>query len=163
MKVSKSVQIDSSLKDAWRVFADMSGVANYHPWVINSPLLSEHNTGKGASRRCEFQDGTSIVETITEWREHEYMKMTLSETPAPMKSGTVSVYFRSVNGGTEMRMEMDVKIGLGPIGWIIGPLVVRPLIKTRFEKSVLSMDHYIKTGTKFDPKGNIVDSSLAAT
>ena len=163
MKVFKSVQIDSSLKDAWRVFADMSGVANYHPWVINSPLLSERNTGKGASRRCEFRDNTSIVETITEWREHEYMKMTLSETPAPMKSGTVSVYFRSVNGGTEMRMEMDVKIGLGPIGWIIGPLVVRPLIKTRFEKSVLSMDHYIKTGTKFDPKGNIVDSSLAAT
>ena len=163
MIVSKSVRIDSALKDAWRVFADMSGVVNYHPWVINSPLLSERNTGKGASRRCEFQDGTSIVETVTESREHEYIKMTLSETPAPMKSGTVSVYFCSVNGGTELRMEMDVKIGLGPIGWIIGPLAVRPLIKSRFEKAMLSMDHFIKTGSKLDPKGNIVGTSVAAT
>ncbi len=82
MKVSKFVQIDSALKDAWRVFAELSRVVNYHPGVINSPSLSEGNTGKGASRRCEFRDNTSIVETIAEWREHEYMKMTLSETPA---------------------------------------------------------------------------------
>ena len=163
MKVSKSVQIDSALKDVWHVFADMSGVVNYHPWVINSPLLSDNNTGKGASRRCEFQDNTSIVETITEWREHEYMKMTLSETPAPMKSGTVSVTFSALNGGTEMKIEMDVKIGLGPIGWIIGPLMIRPLMNNRIEKMILSLDQYIKTGTKFDPKGNIVDSNFAAT
>ena len=162
MKVSIAIQVDSELKDVWAAFSSMSGIVNYHPWVINSPLLSKNDTGVGASRRCEFKDGTSIVETITELREREYISMTFSETPMPLKSGVVEVAFSSSGSGTEIKAEMDVKIGLGPLGWIIGPLFVRSLMKNRFEKAMLSMDQYIKTGTKFDTKGNATGLSLAA-
>jgi len=162
MKVSIAVQVDSELKDVWAAFSDWSGVVNYHPWVINSPLLSEQNVGIGASRRCEFQDDSSIVETVTEWREFENIKMTFSETPAPLKSGNVSVAFKASGGGTEIVAEMNVQVGLGPIGWIIGPLVVRPLMKTRFEKAMLSLDQFIKTGAKFDTDGKVTGLSLAS-
>lgn len=163
MKVFQSVKIDSKLKDVWHTFSDMSGIVNYHPWVVRSPLLSECNTGIGASRRCEFLDNTSIIETITDLHEYQYIKMTLSETPMPMKSGKVTASFQSKGTGTELTIEMDVEIGLGPIGWIIGPLMMRPIIKNRIKKMALSLDQYIKTGSKFDPKGNIVDSSMAAS
>ncbi|MCJ8340942.1 MAG: SRPBCC family protein [Pseudomonadales bacterium] len=160
MKVFQSVKIDSKLKDVWHIFSDMEGIVNYHPWVIRSPLLSDCNMGVGASRRCEFQDNTSVVETITEVREYEYIKMVLSETPVPMISGNVTASFQSTGGGTELTIEMDVKVGLGPLGWIIGPLIMRPIIKNRIKKMALSLDHYIKTGLKLDPKGNIVNSSI---
>ena len=160
MKVFQSVTIDSNLKDVWHIFSDMAGIVNYHPWVIRSPLLSDCKTGVGASRRCEFQDNTSVVETITDLREYEYIKMVLSETPMPMKSGKVTASFQSKGVGTELTIEMDVKVGLGPLGWIIGPLMMRPIIKNRIKKMALSLDHYIKTGSKFDPKGNIVNANI---
>ncbi len=163
MKVSQSVKISSKLKDVWHTFSDMSGIVNYHPWVVRSPLLSDRNTGIGASRRCEFQDNTSIVETITDLREYQYITMTLSETPMPMKSGTVTAFLHKSGTGTELTIKMDVKIGLGPLGWIIGPLMMRPIIKNRIKKMALSLDQFIKTGSKFDPKGNIVDSSIAVS
>ena len=161
MKVFQSVIIDSKLKDVWHNFSDMAGIVNYHPWVIRSPLLSDCNVGVGASRRCEFEDNTSVVETITDLHEYEYIKMVLSETPMPMKSGTVSASFQSKGASTELTIDMDVKVGLGPLGWIIGPLIMRPIIKNRIKKMALSLDHYIKTGSKFDPKGKVVKSNIA--
>jgi len=156
MKVSKTVSINSNPNDVWNALADWGSIVNYHPWVVNSPLLSSEKSGVGASRRCEFADKTSIVETVTKWQEYERMEITLSDTPFPLKSGTVAMVIKKFGSGTSVTFEMDIAIGMGPLGWIMGPLAIKPLMKTRIEKMLQSLEHYLKTGTKLDPKGNIV-------
>lgn len=164
MKVSKTVSIDSNPKDVWNTLSDWGGIVNYHPWVVNSPLLSNEKSGVGAARRCEFADKTSIVETITLWQEYDRIEMTLSDTPFPLKSGTgVMIVKENGSGGTTVFVELDIAVGMGPLGWIMGPLMIRPLMKTRIEKMLQSLDHYLKTGNKLDPKGKIVQLKVLSS
>ena len=84
MRVEQTARVNAQAKDVWAAFNDWGGVVRFQPWVVRSPLLSKNNEGVGASRRCEFSDDTSIVETISRIEEGRRIDMVLSETPKPM-------------------------------------------------------------------------------
>ena len=65
MKIEKTCTVSATLEQVWAAMIDWGGVWKFQPFVVRSPLLSAHNEGVGAARRCEFSDNTSIVETVT--------------------------------------------------------------------------------------------------
>ena len=67
ISATRTIQSDSA--SVWAAVADIGGVHRWHPKVRQSPLLSEANEGLGAKRRCDFYDGTSVVEEVTDWVE----------------------------------------------------------------------------------------------
>lgn len=69
INVEKTVLVKAGINQVWDIVSDMGGVYKYHPLVKKSPVLSENAVGIGATRRCEFYDGSSVVEKITELKE----------------------------------------------------------------------------------------------
>lgn len=153
MRVEKTLRVKANSADVWSKFKDWGGVWQFQPWVVRSPLLSEGNEGVGASRRCEFTDKTSIVETITNIEEGRKIDMSLSETPKPMLGGVGSIELTPKGGETDVTVTMDVKLGMGPLNPIMGPLMMRPMMKSRITKMLESLEYHIKSGGKLDPKG----------
>ncbi len=156
MLIEKTVRLKASPTDIWSKFQDWGNVWRFQPWVVRSPLLSDAGSGVGASRRCEFSDKTSIVETITKVVDGRRIEMSLTETPKPMLGGIGAIELQPSGGGTEVTVTMDVKLGMGPLNPVMGPLMMRPMMKSRISKMLESLDHHIATGGKLDPKGKKV-------
>ena len=68
----------------WDTISDVGTVKDWHPKVKHSPVLSAESTGVGATRRCEFYDGTSVVEQVTEAVEGRLLRVVLSEFSMPL-------------------------------------------------------------------------------
>ena len=153
MRLEHTVRVNAKAAEIWTTFNDWGGVWRYQPWVVTSPLLSSNNEGVGASRRCEFVDKTSIVETITKIDNGRRIDMTLSETPKPMKGGTSSIILSPKGGQTDVTVAMDITLGLGPLNPIIGNLMMKPMMRTRITKMLESLEYHLKTGGKIDSKG----------
>lgn len=153
MRVETTVHVNAASSEIWSVLSDWSGVWRYQPWVLRSPQLSDQNEGVGAARRCEFVDDTSIVETVTKWDVSRKIELELTETPKPMKGGWASIELNPVGAATNVTLVMDIKLGLGPLNPIMGPLMMRPMMKKRIIKMLESLEYHIKTGGKIDHKG----------
>ena len=154
MHIEKSVQIRAPVEEVWSHFYDWDNVWRFQPWVVRSPLLTNVENGVGASRRCEFSDGTSLVETITKVVPGKRVEFALSEAAKPMVGGTGSISVMSRSSGiTVVTVVMDIKLGLGLLNPVMG-LMMKPMMRNRIKKMVESLEHYILTGQKLDPKGN---------
>jgi len=57
---------DAPIDDVWPMFGDLSQIANYNPGIKTVDILSAEGVNKkegvGSVRRCNFNDGNSIVE-----------------------------------------------------------------------------------------------------
>ncbi|MEM7436105.1 MAG: SRPBCC family protein [Myxococcota bacterium] len=153
MHVEKTIRVNAPIEDVWNAFNDWGGVWRFQPWVQRSPLLSPNNEGVGASRRCEFFDKTSIVETITTIDEGRRIDMALSDTPKPMLGGTGSITLAPSGQATDVTVTMDVKLGMGPLNPIMGSLMMKPMMKKRITRMLESLDYHLHTGGKLDGKG----------
>ena len=160
MIVEKTVRVNASSMNIWKAFSDWGGVWRYQPWVVRSPLLSNNNEGVGASRRCEFVDNTSIVETITKIDKGRSIEMSLSHTPKPMKGGMAKIVLEPQENKTDVTVIMDVKLGMGPLNPILGNLVMKPMMKKRITKMLESLEFHLRTGGKIDHKGNKIGAQM---
>ncbi|MEM8836800.1 MAG: SRPBCC family protein [Pseudomonadota bacterium] len=153
MYVEMTNRVNASADKVWNAFCDWGGVWQFQPWVVRSPLLSANNEGIGAKRRCEFIDKTSIVETITRLEDGRAIHLTLSDTPKPMKGGTTVLRLRPHGNATDVTVEMDIQLGMGPLNPIIGNLMMKPMMKKRVALMLESLEYHLMTGGKIDAKG----------
>ena len=162
MRAKLTKRINATAEDAWAAFNDWGGIWRFQPWVVRSPLLSQNNEGVGAKRRCEFVDKTSIVETITKIEDGRAVHLSLSEAPKPMKGGTSVIRLSPRGNATDVTVEMDIQLGMGSLGAIMGTLIMKPMMKKRVSLMLDSLEHHLKTGGKIDSKGVKHASPVAA-
>lgn len=153
MHVEKNVRLNAGSSKIWEALSDWGGVWRFHPWVLRSPILGPVSKGVGAARRCEFEDKSSIVETITHIEEGRLIKMTLSETPKPMKGGAGSLRLTPRGQQTDVTVVMDVELGMGPLNPIMGALMMKPMMKKRIQRMLESLEFHLRTGGKIDSRG----------
>lgn len=147
LHVEKTIPINAPIQKVWQVIDDFGGVYKYHPIVEKSPMLSEIATGLGAKRRCEFYDNTSVVEEITDYKPGEYLKVKVSEFSMPLKSMTGTMRFKSINNATTaVTIELDFVVKGGILGWLMGVLMMRPMMKGMILKVLKSLEYHVISG-----------------
>ena len=152
--VAKTVLIQANEKDIWRIVADVGDVHKFHPMVDTSPVLSTEFQGMGATRRCEFYDGTSVVEKVVEWKEGKKMKLELSEFSMPFKYAVVTMSLESAGANsTYVTIEMEFMVKFGVFGKILGYLMMRPAMKMVFGKVLKGLNDHATTGQLVGQKG----------
>ncbi|GAW96812.1 MULTISPECIES: SRPBCC family protein [Colwellia] len=151
INVSGTHQVNASSSTVWRIISEIDGIHKWHPKVLHSPLLSNNPTGEGSARKCEFHDGTSVVETVTGWKEGESISMVLTEMSMPMKSAStvMSVQATGVNSST-VTIEMSFEPKFGMLGHLMGLLVMRPMMKMVFKQVIKGLNTYIANGEIVD-------------
>lgn len=131
----------------WEIISDYANIKNYHPFVDTSPMLSGHERGIGATRRCEFYDNTSIVEKVVDWQEGQSYAVELSEGSMPLKEAVVTMRVSPVDANaSEVTIEMDFVEKFGVPGKIMGVIMMRPMMKKMFSKVLDSLERHALTG-----------------
>jgi len=133
----------------WPLLADVTLVADWHPSVQTVDLLSPSPTGLGAARRCNFYDGTSVREVVTELSEGKSVTVELSEFSLPMKHFEAQVSLSPAGGGTtQVTFEMRYEVKFGILGKAMNFLMVRGQMSKLLNTVLAGLDHHAATGDR---------------
>ena len=79
-----------------------------------------------------------------------------------MKGGASIIRLTPVDNATDVTIEMDIEIGMGPLGAIMGALMMKPMMKKRVSLMLQSLEYHLNTGGKIDSHGVKHESPAAA-
>lgn len=153
--ITHTMRAEISVERIWHVLSDFSSIERTSHSVESSPIISDIKSGVGTKRKCYFYDKKSVVEEIIEYQEGHGFKMCLSEYSAPMKSIMAEFRIDKVSENScDITMSMDFVVKAGPIGWLLGVLLLKPILKKKVLKSeLLGLAYHVITG-------NLVDQTL---
>ncbi len=149
----KTIKVNVPASKIWQVLADFSSVERFALTIEASPIISDISSGLGAKRRCTFNDGSSLVEEIIDFQDGQGFKMELSEFSLPLKEMQAEMRVKEINKKScEIYMSSDFIVKAGPLGWLLGHLVMRPVMKGVFYKLITGLAYHCVTGKLIDKK-----------
>ncbi len=123
----------------------MDAVADWHPNVAGVLVLT-HNAGVDASRRVQFHDGTSVVETVMQQDDPHFVTMELLEVPL-LKKAIVTIRTEPKSAEeTEVTFSVDYDVKYGPIGWLMGTFMLNRAFRKIFGVSLGGLAYHLETG-----------------
>lgn len=146
-----TLKVKVSKQKIWQVMEDFSSVEKYAEKIKSSPIIGDIHSGVGAKRLCTFNDGSSLVEEIVDFQEEQGYKMALSEFSLPLKSMQAEMKVTEIDENScEIYMSSDFVVKAGPLGWLMGQLIMRPVMKGVFNKVMSGLAYHSATGEKID-------------
>lgn len=151
--IEQSIKVKVPAAKIWQVLDDFSSVEKFATSIKSSPIVSDIRSGIGAKRKCTFNDGSSLVEEITEYQQGQEFKMLLSEHSLPLKSMSVQMGVKEIDANnSELYMSADFVVKAGPLGWLLGFLVMRPMMKGVFKKLMSGLAYHTVTSERVGEK-----------
>ncbi|NQZ22969.1 MAG: SRPBCC family protein [Colwellia sp.] len=142
-----TIKVNAPAEKIWQILEDFSSVEKFATTIKSSPIVNDINSGLGAKRLCTFNDGSSLVEEIIEYQEGQGYKMVLSEYSLPLKSMHAEMKVTAIDENTsEIYMAANFVVKAGPLGWLMGQLIMRPVMKAVFKKLMTGLAYYCVTG-----------------
>jgi ribosome-associated toxin RatA of RatAB toxin-antitoxin module len=139
--------VSADPKTVWALISDVTTVVDFHPAVKSVDLLSDSPTGLGASRRCNFYDDTSVVETVTEVEEGRSVTLDLTEFSVPMKRFGASISVTPLAGsGTQVTFTLNYEMKFGVLGQLMNVAMVRGQMNKLMTRVLAGIDHHLTTG-----------------
>ncbi|MBL4689136.1 MAG: SRPBCC family protein [Nannocystaceae bacterium] len=137
--------IHASIAPTWEAVSKMDAVVDWHPNVARASVLT-HNAGVDASRRVEFHDGTSVVETVVQEQEPHFVTMDLLEAPLLDKAVVTIRTEQKSAEETEVTFSVDYKVKYGPLGWLLGTVMMKRAFRKIFGVSLSGLAYHLETG-----------------
>ena len=142
-----TIKVNVSAEEIWQVLDDFSSVEKFATTIKSSPIINDISSGLGAKRLCTFNDGSSLVEEIIEYQEGQGFKMELSEYSLPLKSMHAEMKVTAIDEkSSEIYMSAEFVVKAGPLGWLMGKLIMRPVMKGVFKKLMTGLAYHCVTG-----------------
>jgi len=150
-EINKSLKVNVPINKIWEVLEDFSSVERYASTIKTSPIVGDISSGLGAKRKCTFYDGKSLVEEIVDYQEGEGFRMKLSDFSFPLKYMNAEMRVKEIDSkSSELSMTTDFVVKGGPVGWLIGFFIMRPMMKGVFEKQMKCLAYHCETGKRID-------------
>jgi uncharacterized protein YndB with AHSA1/START domain len=145
--VSKSAIVRAPHSRVWEAIADVGQIAQWHPGVERSPVVSNQRSGLGATRRVELYDGSSAVEEVTGLDEGRSLTVVMSEHSMPLSRGAATFVVEDAGDGTtRVTMSLDYEMKYGAFGWLMNNLMLRPIVGKLLSSMIAGLDHHLVTG-----------------
>lgn len=151
--IEEKMRVNLPANTVWAVLDDFGGIERYAPTIKRSPILTDNATGLGARRKCEFYAGGSLIEEIVDYKDGRSVTLKLTEHGMPVKTMLAKMEVTSVGDETtEVSMALDYVVKGGPLGWLLGSLILGPLMKGTFKKVMTGWAYHSATGRVVDDK-----------
>ena len=146
--IEHSLEIKIPSQKVWNVLKDFTSIEKTSHSVERSPLLDGPTSGVGTKRKCYFYDKKSVIEEISEYIEGQGFSMILSEFSMPMKSISAQLKVDEIDKNKcKIGMSMNFVVKGGVFGWILGAVLLKPVLKRKLlEKELLGISYYAATG-----------------
>lgn len=126
----RTLDIDATPDAVWAVIGRFMHIDEFAPLVKSVDALTEDVNGIGSKRRCHFDDGSSLVEEVTEWEANRGYRVRLSElTSMPLHEAYAELYIKPLdNERSRVKWGMDYRVKFGPFGWLLGQTIMKMMI-----------------------------------
>ncbi len=149
----KRLKVNVPAEKVWQVLEDYSRIENFAMTIKSSASVNDISSGIGAKRSCTFNDGSSLVEEIIEYHEGQGYKMDISNHSMPLKSMQAEMKVTSIDkNSSEIYMSANFVVKGGPLGWVMGQLIMRPVMKAIFKKVMTGLAYHSATGELISEK-----------
>ena len=151
--IENTIRVNVPAAKIWQVLEDFSSVEKFATTIKTSPIVNDIRSGLGAKRLCTFTDGASMVEEIIDFQQGQGFTMELSEFSLPLKSMSAKMGVKEIDANSsEIYMSSDFVVKAGPLGWLMGYLIMRPMMKGVFKKLMTGLAYHCVTGKRVDDK-----------
>lgn len=144
--VERTESVNGSIDKAWAAISKMGAVEDWHPNVARVEVLTPHDTGIGASRRVEFHDGNSVVETVVEESAQQYTTVEMTEAPMMNKALVTIRTAERTDETTDVTFSIDYSLKFGPVGWLLSALMMKRLFRNVFGVALAGLSYHLETG-----------------
>ncbi len=127
----RTLKIDATPDDVWAVLGRFMHIDEFAPLIKSVDALTEGEDGIGSKRRNHFDNGTSLVEEVTEWDANRwYHRVRLSEMSAmPLHEAYSAMSVEPTDNGRSMvTWDMDYRVKFGPFGWLLGQTMMKMMM-----------------------------------
>lgn len=150
-------EMNNNVESVWKVLDDYGAVYKYNPGVESSEILGENETGLGAQRECNFYDGSSLKETITEYVPNEGYSFKLSDFSLPLKSANSHFRLTPISENKSLlSVTLEFEPKFGALGWLMAKLLMRPMLTKALNGLVKGLDDYMTTGQLVGESGQLL-------
>ena len=144
--VQETRVVNGAIAPTWAAISKMGAVQDWHPNVAKAEVLTDHDSGLGASRRVVFHDGRSVVEEVIAESEQEFTTVRMTESPM-LKSATVTITTKELTAeSTEVTFSIEYSVQYGPIGWLIDNLMMKRVFRNVFDVALAGLSYHLETG-----------------
>ena len=126
----RTLDIDATPDAVWAVFGRFMHIDEFAPLITSVDALTEGEDGIGSKRRNHFDDGTSLVEEVTEWEANRSYRVRLSEmTAMPLREAYAELSVEPLdNERSKVTWGMDYRVKFGPFGWLLGQTMMKRMM-----------------------------------
>lgn len=102
-RLQHQITINAPIEKVWGVLTDLEQVGAYNPLVKSVKYITDHKTGVGAARECQFEPKGSGKERVTAIAEMKSISMEMYESDWPLKFMNWTNYLTESNGTTSVK------------------------------------------------------------
>lgn len=118
--------IDATPDAVWAVLGRFMHADEFAPQISSVDALTDGADGMGSKRRNHFENGTSLVEEVTNWKPGEGFTVELSDMAAmPLHVASSTVMIAPVGGRSKVTWTFDYHVKYGPLGWLMGQTLMK--------------------------------------
>ena len=123
----RTLDIDATPESVWAVMGRFMHIDEFAPLVKSVDVLTGGDDRVGSKRQCNFDNGTSVVEEVTEWEANRRYRVQLSEMESmPLNEAHAEVSLEPLDSGrSRVKWGMDYRVKYGPFGWVLGQTMMR--------------------------------------
>lgn len=123
----RTLEINATPEAVWTILARFMHIDEFAPLVKSVDVLTDGEDGVGSKRRNIFDNGTSVVEEVTEWETNHRYRVRLSEmSTMPLHEAYAEVSVEAIdNGRSRVNWAMDYRVKFGPFGWLLGQTMMK--------------------------------------
>jgi len=149
----KTLKVNVPAEKVWQILEDYNNIEKFAMTIKSSASANDISAGLGAKRTCTFNDGSSLVEEIIEYQAGQGYKMDISNHSMPLKSMQSEMKVTAIDeNSSEIYMSADFVVKGGPVGWVMGQLIMRPVMKGIFNKVMTGLAYHSATGEVISEK-----------
>lgn len=122
--------INATPEAVWAVLSRYMHIDEFAPLITSVDALTDGEEGVGSKRRNHFDNGTSLVEEVTEWKPNEGLTVKLSDMasmPLHEAHSEVSIVPEG-SGRSTVKWTMDYRVKYGPFGWLLGQTLMKMMM-----------------------------------
>ena len=144
--VQDTQMVNAPIAPTWAAVSRMGAVQDWHPNVARALVLTANDTGIGASRRVEFRDGNSLVETVVKESELDFTTAEMTGSPL-LEHALVTIRTKERSTDTtEVTFSIDYGLKYGPIGRMMDAVMMRRLLRKAFGMALDGLSYHLETG-----------------
>ncbi|MBO6916794.1 MAG: SRPBCC family protein [Rhizobiaceae bacterium] len=139
--------INASSDAIWEVLSRFMHIDEIAPQITKVDALTQGEDGVGAKRRNHFENGTSLVEEVTQWKPGIGYKVQLSDMAA-MPLHAASSEIRILPNGTQSKVTwtFDYRVKYGPLGWLMGQTLMKMMMGKIIDANLKGLEERVLGG-----------------